>query len=249
MLDQWAPLSVVGPNNIYCAFFSLNKLSVEMQISEHEAMEILDGSCVENKSKDNMKRKPKDQAESAEVVVHPEPLAVPQSAESLAIELSITKDRLESVTREMEGMRDEMDEMRTSALSTISAPKRIFALGFLPSVVLSKNHLQLLKWVTEVLVPKMKERMSNHQEYFRVIVAVSGIEDVGARTCPVFNRIEYCSFKWHCRTKITRTGRPRADLRLHCCTLCVEALGIICGHPLLRCPWIYEETWSKIANQ
>ena len=38
------------------------------------------------------------------------------------------------------------------------------------------------------------------------------------------------------------------ELRLHCCVLCLEALEIICGHPLVRCPWIKEQTWTKIEK-
>jgi hypothetical protein len=171
------------------------------------------------------------------------------SAEALATELSVTKERLERVTEEMEGMRSEMEILRNAQPNTqTTAPKKIFALGFIPSVVLTKNNVELLKWVTEVLTPKMKERMALTPNYFRVVEDVAGVEAVGIRTCPVFNRIERCALKWHHHTKITRAGRERADLRLHCCTLCMEALGIICGHPLLRCPWIFEDTWRRISQ-
>lgn len=162
----------------------------------------------------------------------------------LADELVETKQRLERVTKEMEGMKSEMATLRMEAARS---PK-IFALGFVPSVVLAKSHLELLKWVSDVLSIKMKEKMGTHRNHFKVIESVSGVESVGIRTCPVYNRIEFCTLKWHHRTKITKSGRPRADLRLHCCTLCMEALGIICGHPLLQCPWIYEETWRKIPE-
>ena len=161
-----------------------------------------------------------------------------------ANELIETKQRLERVTREMEGMKSEIEYFRM----VTPRPLKIFALGFIPSVVLAKSHVELLKWVADVLAINMKKRMEVHSNHFKVIETVTGIEAVGTRTCPTYNRIEFCALKWHHTTKTGRTGRARSELRIHCCTLCLEALGIICGHPLLKCPWILEDTWNKIPN-
>ena len=164
---------------------------------------------------------------------------------SLANELVETKHKLEMVTQEMDGMRS---EIATLKMATAPKPLRIFALGFVPSVVLAKNHVDMLKYVAEVLSINMKKRMDGFRNYFNVIEVIRGVESVGVRTCPIFNRIEFCPVKWHHMSKMAKSGRMRADLRIHCCTLCLEALGIICGHPLFKCPWIYEDTWKKIPQ-
>jgi len=163
---------------------------------------------------------------------------------SLINELRVTKQRLAIATETMEGMKSEIEALRT----TWSRPLKIFALGFVPSVVMAMSNIDMLKWVSNVLSMNMKVRMESRGAHFKVIKAVAGVDSVGVRTCPTFNRIEFCSLKWHHMTKIGRTGRSRAELRIHCCTLCLEALGIICGHPLFRCPWIYEETWAQFPS-
>lgn len=206
-----------------------------MEIQENEIEDILGKSMDGEGSKKKRKKKSKNQ----------DPTAVEPSSSgevALATELAETKQRLERVTKEMEGMKSEIDTLRM----VTPRPLKIFALGFVPSVVLAKPNVELLKWVAEVLAINMKKRMDNHLNHFKVLEAVTGIDAVGVRTCPVYNRIEYCSLKWHQMSKKTKTGRSRMELRIHCCTLCLEALGIICGHPLLKCPWIYEDNWKKI---
>ena len=37
----------------------------------------------------------------------------------------------------------------------------------------------------------------------------------------------------------------RNELRLHVCTLCLEALGSAVGHRVLDCPWILKKNWSE----
>ena len=230
-----------------------------MEIHEQEALEILGSQMIpENGAKKKKKRKSNVSTESrtpalssladSPSLAELPPILIDNSLinESLAAELVDTKERLERVNKEMEGMKSEMDQLRKATGAPL---KKIFALDVIPSIVLAKPNLELLRWVSDVLAVKMKEKMKAHRDYFRAIEAVAGVDSVGIRTCPVFNRIEYCSVKWHHRTKTTKAGRPRADLRLHCCTLCIEALGIICGHPLLRCPWIYEDTWKKISGE
>jgi hypothetical protein len=162
---------------------------------------------------------------------------------SLVSELVETKQKLEKVTGEMEDMRKEMATIRSSNTKPAT---RIFALGFVPSIALAKPNVELLRWVAEVLSISMKRRMEVHRDHFRIIEQVSGVDAIGARTCPSYNKIERCSLKWHQMVKTTRSGYQRTELRIHCCTLCLEALGIICGHPLLKCPWIYEDTWTNI---
>ncbi len=218
--------------------------SVEMEIHEEEVEEILRTDFPDNNRKKKRKGTTMTTPDGTVLPSTSATTIVPGGA-SLETELAEAKQRLERVTKDMEVMKNEIESLRRAA----PKPLKIFALGFIPSVVLAKNHVDLLKWVTEVLSISMKKRMEEHVDHFSVIKSISGVESVGARTCPTFNRIERCVVKWHQMSKTTGAGKTRAELRLHCCTLCIEALGIISGHPLLKCPWVYEETWSKLNNK
>lgn len=227
--------------------------AVLMEIPEVEVQDILGYSSVidsSNPTKATAKTMSEGESSTQLVPLIPQPGSVmeqpsPSPLETaLVTELVATKQRLERVTEEMEGMKKEIVTFR--AATTSKPVTRTFALGFIPSIVLAKSNVELLKWVAEVLSISMKRRMEVHRDHFKVITTVKGCEAIGARTCPIYNRIEHCSLKWHQMIKTTKTGRQRTELRIHCCTLCLEAMGIICGHPLLKCPWIYEDTWKDI---
>lgn len=223
-----------------------------MEIPENEIQDIL-GTATETDDC-NIKRKKKRKSVPRIPLPSgvPPPLGIPpptgatgsESESSLVKELVETKQRLSIVTEQMEGMRSEIDQLRMAN----PRPLKIFALGFIPTLVLAKSHVDMLKWVADVLSPNMKKRIESHGDHFSIISTVTGVDTVGVRTCPIFNRVEYCALKWHHMTKMGKSGRSRSELRIHCCTLCMEALGIICGHPLLKCPWIYEDTWKKITS-
>jgi hypothetical protein len=98
---------------------------------------------------------------------------------------------------------------------------------------------------------------------------------LGYRACARFNRGEECSLgKWHLTHKPdgiwTRKHLPehrqsnnnnssnnndiggmepqqskRNELRLHVCTLCLEAFGSANGHNVLNCPWILKKNWNE----
>ena len=40
-----------------------------------------------------------------------------------------------------------------------------------------------------------------------------------------------------------RLGKKN-EIRLHSCTLCMEALGSAVGHNVLNCPWIQQKNWN-----
>jgi hypothetical protein len=220
---------------------------VEMEINEEEIQDILGNDDTETHGTRGKKKR-----KAAKPVV-PMPMGSTSSSGAALVssdegalvkELAETKLQLAQVTEEMEDMKNEMSLLKSASIR----PLRIFALGFVPSVVLAKTHVDMLKWVADVLSVNLKKRMESHPDHFRILSTISCVDSVGVRTCPVFNRLEYCALKWHHNTKMANSGRVRADLRIHCCTLCLEAIGIICGHPLLRCPWIYEDTWKKIPG-
>ena len=86
------------------------------------------------------------------------------------------------------------------------------------------------------------------------------------KTCAAYNRNENCTQgKWHTSSKRisimdriskdqsfrrpTQHGNGyREELRVHSCTLCMKALGILSMHNVLECPWIYEDGWGKFAS-
>ena len=98
---------------------------------------------------------------------------------------------------------------------------------------------------------------------------------LGVRACARFNRGELCqSGKWHTTHRpdglwtrhgpmgrqedelsgadqhvrvdhrVDQQGRKN-ELRLHACTLCIEALGAAYGHTVLDCPWILKKNWIE----
>ena len=173
-------------------------------------------------------------------------------------ELVETKEALKRVTDEMERMRNDNDKMRNEMdelrnLGARGIPVQ-FALGFRPHEYLALSYVKSAEWVAGPLTTCMKALMKKHSLYFEAYVMLGGIDSMGVRTCAKYNRGEYCPTKWHKNEKPIRAmeghqagpARTRSELRLHCCVLCVEAIGVIVGHPLMNCPWIQTSTWQKI---
>ena len=60
-----------------------------------------------------------------------------------------------------------------------------------------------------------------------------------------------CPSNWRAISRAEGPGGgwvDKLDLRLHCCTLCLESLGIIVGHPVMNCPWVLKKTWESIEK-
>ncbi len=47
----------------------------------------------------------------------------------------------------------------------------------------------------------------------------------------------------HQSTAVMDRLGPRNEMRLHACTLCMEAFGSANGHSVLNCPWIFPKNW------
>ncbi len=47
------------------------------------------------------------------------------------------------------------------------------------------------------------------------------------------------------REHSTDIKMKKNELRLHACTLCLEALMSIHGHSVLNCPWIQKKNWNE----
>ncbi len=104
-----------------------------------------------------------------------------------------------------------------------------------------------LKWITANLTEKMKKEIERAPEYFEVLKMINGSKLIGVRTCGPFNQGVSCSgARWHVNDRNLMRDQPRkgSELRLHCCTLCLEVLGVAAGHPVTDCTWIKAETWE-----
>jgi hypothetical protein len=49
----------------------------------------------------------------------------------------------------------------------------------------------------------------------------------------------------HHQSLSTESFTKRNEIRLHACTLCLEALMTINGHSVLNCPWILKKNWNN----
>ena len=165
-------------------------------------------------------------------------------------ELTATKEALLRMSSEMKQLRDEMDELRKEKGSTSAGAMEDFALGFNATEFLAMNPTKSLQWVSSTLVPRLKHEMAIHNVQFKGLVAISRTKTQSVWTCAGFNRGGNCTAKWHVheRTAKNNPTYKYKDLRLHCCTLCYDGLGILVEHPLTSCPWIIASTWTKIGE-
>jgi len=155
-------------------------------------------------------------------------------------ELVATQRQLKQVTEKMEKMREEMIALENGG-------RVRYALGFDPVEFNKLKYTESLQWVTTYLVVNMKQEMENYPVYFRCIKEVGNVAEIGNKACAGYNRGASCRKKWHVFMRHTgRGGGGSEELRLHCCALCMEAMGVLCGHPLIDCPWIKMSTWIAI---
>ncbi len=118
------------------------------------------------------------------------------------------------------------------------------------------------------------EKEENHERFKALLVNKKASTHMGMRTCARFNRGDLCEMgKWHPTYKTDNiwsyndarqlinqgSSRPaqfadgmsqetkhrRNEIRLHACTLCLEATMAINGHSLLNCPWILKKNWTS----
>ena len=173
-------------------------------------------------------------------------------------ELAKVKADLEKKSREMQELKDEMDKMKSLAA------KNAFAFDFNVEQYKQMCFIDSAVYAAKVLKVAMKERMMKNKSFFEPFQLVRGCKQVNAKTCARFNQGSNCYDQWHVNQKLERkpeqstsadaqlTPKKRwshqEDLRLHCCVLCMEALEIISGHPLVRCPWVREVTWTRIEK-
>ena len=173
-------------------------------------------------------------------------------------ELTKVKADLKKKDKEMQELKDEMEKMKRYAANNAFAfefnVERYKQMCFIDSAVYAAKDLKAA----------MKDRMKKSLGYFEPYQLVRGCKQVNAKTCARYNQGAPCYDQWHVNQKLERKPEQstsaeaqmapkkrwtnQEELRLHCCVLCLEALEIICGHPLVRCPWIKEQTWTKIEK-
>jgi hypothetical protein len=137
---------------------------------------------------------------------------------------------------------------------------------------LKKGFIESAKWIRDVLAKNMQEKMMNEpnkSKFELLMLAKKRSVYLGARACASFNRGEEChQGRWHITQKReslrdrlgSRTSGEleddsrypsqdqhsrKSELRLHACTLCIEALGAAFGHSVLDCPWILKKNWIE----
>jgi hypothetical protein len=138
----------------------------------------------------------------------------------------------------MKKMEEEMAALQNGAVAR-------YALGYDPVEFNKLKFTESLQWVLINLVVNMKQEMENFPEYFKIFEQIGDVAEIGNKACAGFNRGSSCHKKWHSYFRQSE-NRGVEELRLHCCVLCMEALGILSGHPVIDCPWIKATTWNAI---
>lgn len=152
---------------------------------------------------------------------------------------------IDKLTQEMKVLREEIHSIRQEVAQTGASSSEEAALGFNKAEFLAMSTTKSLQWVTSTLAPKLKQECNKYPSYFGAFGAMAMHSEMVVWTCAGFNRGSQCKAKWHV---YERPQRSSSDIRLHCCTLCYDALGILSEHRMLDCPWLKESTWIEIRG-
>lgn len=154
-------------------------------------------------------------------------------------------EELKRLQREVEEWKSKAEQMEMDKQMNKNA------LGFTLEKYMGLSYIEAAKWIAIEVKQAFKARMEEQPEMFYWTKLVRGKYSMGARTCARFNRGEYCNNgKWHTfdKKKAEDLEEPEKELRLHGCTLCLEALGIWSVHPVVDCWWIQERTWMNLGK-
>ncbi len=181
-------------------------------------------------------------------------------------ELDELRKREAERTRELDELKKKIEEQERKKTNRDVQPEYEFE--FRKEDYLNRGFIESAKWIKDELSKKLMERMldvNNKKRFETILLSKRASSHLGARTCARFNRGEPCQQgKWHTTHRPdalwTRHGalqhaeddvlerdQPgrRNEIRLHACTLCLEALGAAYGHSFLDCPWILKKNWEK----
>jgi hypothetical protein len=174
------------------------------------------------------------------------------------------EEEAKETSKTVEMLQKELDEMRSTIAKMATEKKqeeklkqkKEYALGFTPEKYLALGFIESANWISEKIAMKMKERMVETEGRWEVFKMIKPPDMRSIVTCASFNRGEVCRMgKWHTVLKkinkddvrVNSSSSPivtKEELRVHACTLCLKALGVLCMHSVLECPWIIEENWN-----
>lgn len=173
----------------------------------------------------------------------------------------MTEESVKKLKTEMDEMRKTIARLSASKESTSEEKqKQEYALGFDPNEYLSKGFIESANWIAETIAVRMKARMNESEDKWKVFKMVKEPDMRSLVTCVTYNRGEFCrQGSWHTvlkRNPLEPTGAERfgrrdidlgtnrEELRVHACTLCWKALGVLSMHGVMNCPWIIEDNWK-----
>ena len=182
-----------------------------------------------------------------------------------AIELDLLRKKIEE--REPETPKKEKEKEKKIDYALEFDREAYLNKGFIESAKWIKTDL------AKKMIEKMTDDV-NKSKFESFIIAKQYSLYLGIRTCARYNRGEECTLgKWHATHRpdwIDKGSRnhqhldhqqgshqygsleletpsfrqKKNEMRLHACTLCLEALGSAHGHSVLNCPWILKKNWN-----
>ncbi len=155
------------------------------------------------------------------------------------------QEAYDKLTKEMQVLREELHNLRQEVVQSGAADTTEAALGFNKAEFLAMSATKSLQWVTSTLAPKLKQECNKYPSYFGAIRVMAMPAEMVVWTCAGYNRGSKCKEKWHV---YDRPKSSSSDIRLHCCTLCYDGLGVLSEHKILDCPWLKESTWIEIRG-
>ena len=194
-----------------------------------------------------------------------------ESLKKMKDEIEELRKREINRSKEFDELRKKIEDQEKKRSNRDVQPE--YALEFDKDIYLNKGFIESAKWVKDVIAKNMNSKMTSEKNKIKfeaLVVAKRSCAYLGARACARFNRGEPChQGKWH-TTHGPEARRPEAlwtrhgpvkeddqrnqtleqqgrrnELRLHACTLCLEALGSANGHSILDCPWILKKNWNE----
>lgn len=236
---------------------------IELTIRDFDMME--DVADDWNNKRDNKKKRDKKRSHKE----HEKEDFAKESFKKMKKEIEEMRQRENERTKELEDLRKKINDQQKQS-GTFQQTE--YTLDFEKEKYLNKGFIESAKWIKDVLAQNMMEKMEKEENVSKfnvLMIAKKNSKHLGVRTCARFNRGEICTRgKWHSthatpkpealwtrhrqginqseQREISRTvdhGRSN-EVRLHACTLCIEALGAAYGHGVLDCPWIKEDSWK-----
>jgi hypothetical protein len=150
------------------------------------------------------------------------------------------------LVKEMNDLRGELLTLKKQVAESENEDKFETALGFVKEEFLGMSPTKSLQWVTTTLAPRLKRESCKFPLYFGALRTMAMAGEMVVWTCAGYNRGTKCQAKWHVYENPQRSSR---DIRLHCCTLCYDGLGVLSEHRMVDCPWLKDSTWEEIKEE